>query len=111
MRNLILRIADLSKTFFLGLGVFVFVFFYLDFIPEIDPPNLLPVQKKESCAESKTFPGLSQKISELKKGKSGYFPKDKFTVNRAEEDDFVNDWYGEHLKAMGEKSLLDVSND
>jgi hypothetical protein len=110
MRNLILRIAVSSKIFFLGSGVFVFVFFYLNFIPEIAAPNLLPVQKKEICAESKTFPGLSQKISELKKGKSGYFPKDKFSVDWAGRDDFINDWYGKHLKAMGEKSLLDVAS-
>lgn len=111
MKKLILRIAVAATTFFLGLGIFVFVFFYFDSIPEVAMPNPLPVWEKENCAESKSFPGLSQKISDLKKGKSRYFPKDNFSGSWTKRDDFVNDRYGKHLKAMGETSLLDGAKD
>lgn len=105
MKKLIFRVVVSIATFLIGLGVFIFVFLYFNSIPDIPAP-LSPVQKNEECAESKSFPGISQKVSDLKKGKSGYFPKDKFSAKWEKEDDFVNDWYGEQLKAMSEKSLL-----
>ena len=71
-------------------------------------------ESKSSAGGSKGFPGLSKEVSQISKGKSGFFPKGVFAesswqtadLNR---DDFVNDWYGKFLKAMKEPSLLDVT--
>jgi hypothetical protein len=104
MKKLLFRVAISTATFFVGLGIFVLVF---NSAPEVAAPSLLP----KDCAESKTFPGLSKKLSEIKKGKSGYFPKNKFSGKWEKRDDFINDWYGNNLKAMNEKPLLDVVDD
>ncbi len=109
MKKIVFWSITLIITFFLGLGAFVL--YYFRDIPEIKKPELLPVQEKINCVESKSFPGLSKKISEIKKGKSGYFPKDTFAVGWENADVFMNDWYGKHLKAMSEKSLLNISDE
>lgn len=111
MKRFFLSIAALVSAFFVGLGIFVFIFLYFTSIPEIASPNYLSIQKKEDCIESKSFPGISQKISELKKGKSGYFSQEKFSGNWEKRSNFINDWYGKHLKAMDEKSLLDATDE
>ena len=110
MKKFLFRGAILITTFFLGLGVFIFSFFYRNSIPEIASPKILTVQKTEDCAESKSFPGLSQKISELKKGKSSYFPI-QISGDDMLPKNSVAGWYSKHLKAMNEKSLLDVVDD
>ena len=108
MKKIVFWLAALIITFFLGcFGVLAL--YYFTPIPQILKPELSPASKSFDCVEPKSFPGLSQKISEFEKGKSGYFPKDKFARGWKDADAFMNDWYGKHLKAMGEKSLLDVS--
>lgn len=108
MRKIILRVAVLIASFFVGLGSFILVFLYFNAVPEIAAPDPLPAE----CAESKSFPGLSKgNISEIEKGKSGYFPKGRFAGGWAESDNFTNDWYGKHLKAMTEESLLDAADE
>jgi hypothetical protein len=95
-------------AFIFGTGiVIVWLFYQTSSFADIAPPALI----NDDCAESRNFPGLSRKISELKKGKSGYLPKDNFSGGWEKLDDFINDWYGEHLRAMGEKSFLDVSDE
>ena len=108
MKKLVSWFIISSATFLLGLGTFVL--FYFSSIPEISKLELLPAQEKPKCVNSRSFPGLSRKVSEIKKGKSGYFPKDEFAGAWENRDAFINDWYGKHLKAMGEKSLLDISD-
>jgi hypothetical protein len=63
----------------------------------------------EKCVEAKNFPGLSQEISKIKKGKMDYFPKELFG-NEMSSKHSVAGWYGKHLRAMEEKSLLDISD-
>lgn len=67
--------------------------------------NVRPVSL---CSDSAGFPGLARNVSQISKGKSGYFEKDEFAGRYATRDIFINDWYGKHLKAMGEPSLIEV---
>lgn len=106
-------------TFLLGLGaVLSWLYFNQKEIVEIETVPMF------DNIQSKSFPGLSRKISELQKGKSGYFPKDTWKGYHNENDlmheydktedfqnNFMNDWYGDFLKKMGEKSLLVNSNE
>lgn len=93
-------------TFSVGICAVLGWFYYNQKeIAEIEPVPLFD----NSCVKSKSFPGLSKKISELQKGESDYFPKN--TWKRFESaDTSMNDWYRKYLKAMDEKSLLDVSD-
>ena len=93
------------------LGLTAFALYYFSEIPQVAAPELVRAQENSDCIKSKSFPGFSRQISEFKKGKSGYFPKDNFSGSWAKKDDFINDWYGKHLKAMHEKSLLDVAGE
>ncbi len=67
--------------------------------------NVRPVSL---CSDSGGFPGLSRNISQISQGKSGYFEKDEFAGGYATRDVFFNDWYGKHLTAMEEPSLIGV---
>ncbi len=109
MKKYLFWLATIIVTFFLGLSAFVL--YYFSTIPEIAKPDLNAEQKTFDCIKVNSFPGLATKISEIKAGKSGYFPKDTFSGSWENADAFVNDWYGKHLKAMGEKSLLNISNE
>lgn len=93
-------------TFLVGFGsVLASIYYIQKEIIEIKPVPLFD----NSCVKPKSFPGLSKEISKLKKGKSRYFPKN--TWKRFETADAsMNDWYSRYLKAMDEKSLLDVSD-
>jgi len=62
------------------------------------------------CKNPKSFPGRSRKISELKKLKNGPFPENALNDRWENEDRLLDDWYGKHLRAMREKSLLDISD-
>ena len=109
MKKIFFRLAALTTTFFIGLTIFVFVFLESNSIPKIASPELPTGQDNQKCYADcidTSFPGLSIKIAELKKGRSRYFPKGNFSGKWEKRDDFVNDWYGSHLRAMGEKSLL-----
>jgi hypothetical protein len=107
MKKNVLRFAIFSAAFFLGVTIVALLYFRV--IPQIPAPPLLPPPEILDCVRSKSFPGLSQKISEIERGSSGYFPKSIFSKNRNDVDRLMNDWYGKHLKAMGERSLLDDS--
>ena len=108
MKKYLFWLTTLTAAFFIGLSAVVL--YYFNVIPEIAKPELLPAQENLDSTKSESFPGLSQKITELKKGKSGYFPKDIFSGGWEDADIFLNDWYEKHLKAMDEKSLLKVSD-
>ncbi len=58
------------------------------------------------CGAVESFPGLSRDVTRIAKGSSGYFQKDEFSGDYATRDDFVSDWYGKHLNAMQEPSLV-----
>ena len=89
-------------TFFLGIcAVLTWLYYDQKQIVEVEPVTLFD----NSCLQSKSFPGLSKKISEIQKGKSGHFPKAVF-----DNSDFFADFYGMYLKSMDEKSLLNFSN-
>lgn len=111
MKKLIFRIAVLTATFFIGSAIFVFVFLPLNSIFEIAAPEYVPTQRKYEkyeCLET-SFPGLSKKISEIKRGKSDYFPR-RILGNDMSPKYSVAGWYDKHLKMMSEKSLLDISD-
>lgn len=117
MKKYLFWLITLIVTFFLGLVAFAL--YYFSVVSEVASPEPIsaqksfarPVQENFDCVKSKNFPGLSLEISEIKKGKSGYFPKDKFSSSWKDADVFTNDWYGKDLKAMSEKSLLDISDE
>lgn len=89
-------------TFLLGIcAVLTWLYYNQKEIVEVEPVPMF------NNFQSKSYPGLSRKISELQKGKSGYFPKKSWNGYDTA-DNFMNDWYGGFLKALGEKSLLDA---
>ncbi|HRH41771.1 MAG TPA: hypothetical protein PKY82_09020 [Pyrinomonadaceae bacterium] len=93
-------------SFSIGLcAVLAWLYYGQKDIVEIEPILLLD----NSCIQSKSYPGLSKKISELQKGKSGYFPKGTWKSFDIA-DLSMNEWYGKFLKSMDETSLLDVSD-
>lgn len=70
-------------TFFVGvLGTTIFLLKPL-------PKDIQGVPLMINC-ESKSFPGISKEIKEIKKGKSGYFPKDTRQSYKTQ-DDFFKD--------------------
>jgi len=65
----------------------------------------------ETCKEnSSSFPGLSKPLGSLKKYRNGYFPERVFDDGWSGADGSFDTWYGKHLAAMGESSLLDIDN-
>jgi hypothetical protein len=107
MKIFSVRLFACVLTFLLGSGAVVaWLFYQTSRVAEVAPPAPFA---SEDCVKPKKFPALARKISEIEKGKSGYFPKDIFAGGWKDADNFMNDWYGKHLEAMGEKSLLDVS--
>jgi hypothetical protein len=105
MKKISVRLLACLLTFVLGSGAVLFWLFYqTGKVAEVAPPAPLA----SDCAKPRNFPALSRRISELKKGKSGYFPRGDFSNGWAGAEDFMNDWYGKHLQAMNEKSLLDA---
>lgn len=95
-------------TFMLGtLAAYVFWSNRALPIVELDP---VPAVAATTCADSPSFPGRSAESSRLKKNESGYFPKGEFGGKSENLDPFLDQWYGKHLKAMGERSLLDITD-
>ncbi len=107
MKKLPTEILTFLLTF--GLGFCVVLAWYLHESSKIDKVNS-PILLTEECKKSDSFPGISKRISKTEKGKSGYFPDGTFAEGWEGADAFMNDWYGKHLKASNEKSLLDVSD-
>ena len=93
-------------TFFFGVAIVVLL--QLPLIPDSSPVEPDAVATPVACPASLGFPGISREVSNLSKGKSGYFPAGLFSSSWDGEDTFINDWYGKHLTAMREKSLLDA---
>jgi hypothetical protein len=105
MKKIVFWLSAAATTFFIGSGVFALVFFYFNSIPEISAPAILPA-RAESEPRKTSFPGLSKKISEIKKGKSAYFPR-HIWGNDMSAKHSVAGWYAGQLRAMEEKSLLE----
>lgn len=107
MNNIILACSIFTLTL---LGAFAIFDKYI-----CVPPKVVKVITEShapyspDCNPPKDFPGISKKLSEITPGKSGYFPKNIFD-KRDRLDDFVNDWYETHLKAMDEKPLITNDN-
>lgn len=106
MRKVVFGLVASFLTFSLGLGIVVFGFLYPTSVQEVSAPEILPVQQEKDCIETKNFPGLSKQITEIKKGKSEYFPKRIWGDDMSPKHS-VAGWYSKHLKAMDEKSLLE----
>jgi hypothetical protein len=96
-------------TFALGSGAYFIL--YLNQGPAV--VELAPVQDSGEfdCIKPKDFPGRSQRISELIRGKNDYFPKRAFDDGWVNGDDSANKWYGEYLRAMKEVSLLNTTDE
>ena len=107
MKKFSVRLLACFLAFALGSGaVIAWLFYQTRKVSEVKPPA--PIAS--DCAAPKNFPALARQIAGTEKGKSGYFPKDAFAGGWKDADDFMNDWYGKHLRAMDETSLLDVSD-
>lgn len=73
--------------------------------PENSPlvaPAEIAVDVVPSCDVPGGFPGMSVALDSLAKGKSEYFRRGDFPTGVNGRDD----WYGKHLKAMNEPSLI-----
>lgn len=109
MKKIIFWAAVSITAFFVGLSAFVLVFLHSNPIPEIPAPDVAAereVYENYDCYDT-GFPGLAKKISEIKKGKSPYFPR-QILGNDMSPKHSVAGWYSRHLSAMEEKSLLTV---
>lgn len=109
MRKFLLLFA----IFVLGLvGAYIYLLIQISDAQQIvaDSDNV-GVPEVVSCAEPRKYPGLSREIADITKGKSGYFRKNEFASKWVEQNDFINDWYGKHLKAMQELPLIDTTAD
>jgi hypothetical protein len=85
-------------TFFIGIfGTAIFLLKPL-------PKDIQEVPLLLSC-ESESFPGISEKIKEIKKSESSYFSKNSWQGYKRD------DWYGSFLKAMNQDSLLNITDD
>ncbi len=108
MKNKMLKVLILPITFMFGILGFTFLYFQKP-LPKISKPENLPVEEVFNCKKPKNFPGLSQKISSLKKDKNGYFPE-KFFSDGWDTNSIAN-WSSKFLKAMGASSLLNVKDE
>ncbi len=89
-------------TFALG----IVAFFAFQSSTAIDPPthdmgNVAAAAAE--CASTQGFPGRSRHISSLRVAASEFFPTAEYTGTWKRRE---TEWYGKHLKAMGERSLL-----
>ncbi len=98
----------ISFLLILILGVCAFIFLGNSKVDNDVATLNLPVTLPDECVEVKNFPANSKELSQIKKGKSGYFPDKTFAGGYEGADVFMNDWYGKPLKASNEKSLLET---
>jgi hypothetical protein len=103
MRRHLLGISIGILTFSVGVGVLYFSGLFPIVLDSHVSRDAIPPLTEGHCSISATFPGRSRLISSLKRAKVGYFPSDSFPG----EYDGRDSWYGKHLRAMGETSLLD----
>ena len=99
MRKYFLQILLVVSLFLLSIATFTISNFY-NFQPKISKT----AQKNPNCDKSESFPGKSEEISKIKKGKTDFFPKEIFVI------DFLETWYGSNLKEMKEESFLKISD-
>ena len=101
MKRLTLWLSISLTTFTLGVTAAML------YLSRPTPNNLKsPVVKHmapAAPARPSCFPGLSREVERLTK--SSYFPPGAF-YPKPEHERFIVEWYTEHLKAMGEQSLL-----
>jgi hypothetical protein len=99
-----------------ALGVTLAAIVYLHPVERLDPPQAvvaspLPPPESVTCRDnSSAFPGRSKPLDSLKKYKNGYFPEKAFDDGWRGADGSFDDWYGKHLRAMKEPSLVDVKD-
>ncbi|MGD9631118.1 MAG: hypothetical protein AB7V18_17920 [Pyrinomonadaceae bacterium] len=98
-----------TGTFLVGV-ILATIYYFQPAKPEIvGAPS--PIPTLETCKEnSSSFPGLSRSLNSIKKYKNGYFPEKAFDDGWSGADGSFDEWYGKHLRAMEEPSLLDVEN-
>ncbi|HZS04476.1 MAG TPA: hypothetical protein VFD58_06540 [Blastocatellia bacterium] len=73
--------------------------------PSVNSPSL---NERGAVTELSCFPGLSLKMDRAASTQSSFFPAGKLD-SRPQAEQFVVEWYSEHLKAMAEPSLLTLS--
>ena len=61
------------------------------------------------CGSYPQFPGRAVAIAKVQPGLTGYFPQGMYAYGWRDRETFMNEWYGKHLKAMREPSLLEES--
>ncbi len=109
MKKYLFWMLSLAGTFSIGIGACIF--YYFNSTLEVAKPELPIVRQEIGCSDSsKSFPGLSKEISNIKKGRSDYFPKYLFGNEMSAKNSQAG-WYAKHLKAMNEKSLLNDSDE
>src|SRR5688572_32818947 len=104
MKKNIFRLIVAGITFFLGLAAVAFIYLQFNPIPKVGQNDFL-IETDNVCTFSQSFPGKSEKISEIKKDRMGYFPFKSWNSYKTL-DNFKNNWYGMELVEMREESLL-----
>jgi hypothetical protein len=73
--------------------------------PGVSPPVV--VQEK-SCTMAEAYPGRSVDVDDdLVRSRPKFFPRSAADTQDRNFDPFQRDWYGKHLRALGETSLLE----
>lgn len=109
MKKNIFRLIVAGITFFIGLAAVAFIYLQFNPLPKVSQNDSL-IEIENVCTFSQSFPGKSEKISEIKKDRMGYFPSKSWNGYETLYN-FKNNWYGMELVEMREESLLKSTNE
>ncbi len=71
-------------------------------------PAILPELTEEpSCTIAVGYPGRSVDVDEIPKPRPKFFPRSPGDTRDRNFDPFLDEWYGKHLRALGDRSLLE----
>jgi hypothetical protein len=68
-----------------------------------------PVMPQASCTLAEGYPGRSVDLDDIPKTRPKVFPRSPADTLDRNFDPYQHDWYGKHLRALGESSLIDRS--
>ena len=84
----------------LGIGIYIRLILSIPTAGEMDVTH--EIREVLDCTELKSFPGVSEKLSGIMSASLGYFRESNFPAKF----DGRASWYGKHLTAMDEPSLI-----
>jgi hypothetical protein len=104
MKRILIWMPVGVATFLVGLTISI-LFYYASVLPSTMDEVVAPADKSD-CRPTSGFPGKSRHISTLHVRESEYFPYGAYSDGWKGREASINYWYGKHLRAMGEESLV-----